>query len=159
MHKKTLVTLAGVAALTMATTPVFAEILATGGTHVSQGLGTGDTFLKTDLSGGTAISFSTTSNTKIWVSVSGQCAINFGSQPDFVDVDILIDGVQIAPTQANTAFCSGKGSFGSAMNGVGGVAAGTHTVNVRARIADPSGGTTYSGSQANISGLSIVVSR
>lgn len=156
MYKKALITLTGMAALAMAATPVFAEILGVGGTHVPQGLGTEDTYLVTDMSGGRAMTFTTTaSGTQTWVSVSGQCAILTNNVGDYVDVDILIDGYQIGPTQSDTAFCSGNGSFGSAMNGTWGVGPGTHTLQVRARIA--AAGPYIP--QANITGLSIIVSR
>lgn len=160
MLRKSLIALMGISALTLGAQPVLATVLGNGGTHVNQSFGATDTTLVTNLSGTSAIYFSTTTtNTKIWVSVTGSCTIAYGSTPDYVDIDVLIDGVEIGPSTDN-AFCTAPMYQGvmAAGNFVGNVsAAGTHTVTVRAKQINGNGGAPTS--QAGIHGLSVVVSK
>lgn len=172
MLRKNLITLIGISALTMGVQPVFADILGSGGTHVNQGL-LGSTYkiLTTNLSGTPGIPFSTTASvTKIWVSVTASCFIAFGSTADFVDIDVLIDGISIGPSGDDAPFCSStltlSGPSYPAQNGVmaagnfvGGVAAGTHQVIVRAKVRNVNGSGSTPTSQASIRGLSVVVSK
>lgn len=164
MLRKNLIALMSISALIMNTQPALATILGSTGTNLSQALGASDKYISA------AISFSTTtSNTPIWVSVTGSCFIAFGSTPDYVDIDVLIDGVEIGPS-TDAPFCSAppmpngvsypmQNGVMAAGNFVGGVSVvGTHQVIVRAKIINANGNGAPT-SQASIQGLAVVVSK
>lgn len=99
-------------------------------------------FLPLNNSDATQISFNGGSGQKlIAITFSAECAAG-GDIDDWVNIDILVDDVVIAPTQGDDAFCSGNDSD-DADNG-GWVTAsrtvakklgpGQHTVKVRAQL-------------------------
>ena len=90
---------------------------------------------------------------------NAECTTDRTSDTDFVDIDLRVDGVVIAPSSGLNAFCSGTGGglddwVTASVDGVVDVAAGTHTIQVRVDLIT---GLTGSGSQWRIDDLSLIV--
>jgi hypothetical protein len=131
--------------------PVNAELLGTT-TNVVRQLSSGT--LIVDLNGpsraGTDLSFKTSApNTRVVVFFNAECAMA-GSLFNWVDINILIDGVVIFPTTDDNALCAGNGTtngdpigswVGASVSGNRIIpGAGTHTVRV---VATSAGGTLF----------------
>ena len=98
--------------------------------------------------GKTSLKFKTKNDaTPVMISFTAECSINTAGAA-WVDIDVMVDGVAIAPTaQTSDAFCGADGVAGfdpftsAAVNVVAVVpVAGTHVVEVRARASDNSSG-------------------
>jgi hypothetical protein len=128
-----------------------AEVLGTT-TNVVRQLSSGT--LVVDLNGpskaGTDLSFKTAAaNTRVVVFFNAECAMA-GSLFNWVDINILIDGVVIFPTTDDNALCAGNGTtngdpigswVGASVSGNRIIpGAGTHTVRV---VATSAGGTLF----------------
>jgi hypothetical protein len=91
--------------------------------------------------GATALAFTSSGpGEKIMISYNAECAVE-GDVSTYLGIDIKVDGVAVAPSSGDNAFCSG---FGAGIGGhwssnvtnavVTGLAAGAHTVTVEAQI-------------------------
>lgn len=97
-------------------------------------------------SGDTSTTFK--GNGAFTIGYTGECAVDAADDFTWLDIDILVDGVEITPTNSDyDAFCTSNGTAGSdgwimaAVNGrTGSLANITHTVQVIARTSDGSSG-------------------
>ncbi len=145
----------------------FADVLLSTARLQFQGIASSsETTLRLDPNASTGLSFSTTaSSTTLAIEMSATCRISNAASYDYVDMDILIDGVAMGITAYDTEFCSttdlpSAGSYlgqnvSAALSTSATVGAGTHTLAVRARII---GSGPYF-SQAGISALHINIIR
>lgn len=101
--------------------------------------------------GATTVTFKTTAkNQKVIVSYTAECGILDDKHDTWVNIDILVDGVAIRPTNSTSsdAFCSSTAGTGygwnmSAVNAVYVVPfAGVHTVSIKAAVTGGNGGAT-----------------
>ena len=107
-------------------------------------------FLPLNDGGGTTVAFNTTAaRQKVVVSFTAECA-NSDDTGSWVNIDILVDGVAIRPTNSlsSDAFCTSDGTSrhiwaAQAYNAVYVVPnAGAHVVRIRATISAGNGGAT-----------------
>lgn len=96
----------------------------------------------------------TAADSTLWIVFNASCSSS-GDSLAWVDLDIVVDGSVVTPTNGDNAQCAGTtvvGDFVSASSGievVTGVGAGTHIIEVRARfqpgVAQPFDRWTFSG--------------
>jgi len=107
----------------------------------------GPVFVPLNTAGSTVASFGIpgTARQRVIISYTAECAVDAAGNATWVDIDILVDGVQVAPpTNAggNDAFCTSNGTAGfdgwvmAAVNTVLTLRPGPHSVQVRARTSD-----------------------
>jgi len=72
---------------------------------------------------------------------SGECTVSAPDDTTWLDVDIRVDGVALAPTSGNNAFCTSesvsslsRGWQSGSADAVGTLSPGTHTIDVSAAL-------------------------
>ncbi|HEY7099771.1 MAG TPA: hypothetical protein VH437_23810 [Terriglobales bacterium] len=92
-----------------------------------------------DNSGATSINFSTTApNQGVVITYNAECSVAGTDNQTWLDIDIMLDGVIVSPSDSDNAFCTDNGT-GALTNWVSAVIvvatkvplAGPHTVEVR----------------------------
>jgi hypothetical protein len=131
--------LASILSLLLITVQSQATIKATGTRTIADVFSDGSTHLipLTD-TGATAITFTTTQrNQKVIISYSAECSVKGTDNITWLDVDTLVDGVAVPPSNSDNAFCTdhGNNSLGNWVSAVTMVVAfvpgtGTHSVQV-----------------------------
>lgn len=150
LHNRTLLTAALATASLLAAATAEAKIYAYGayGFNFSATPTTGYAAVPLTDTGKTSLKFKTSKDgMAVMISFTAECSINTAGSA-WVDVDVMVDGVAVAPTaQTSDAFCGADGVAGydpftsAAVNVVALVpVAGTHTVEVRARASDNTSG-------------------
>jgi hypothetical protein len=92
--------------------------------------------------GATAITFTTSlPNQKVIISYSAECSVKGTDNITWLDIDILVDGVAITPSNSDNAFCTDHGNnfLGNWVSAVTTVVAvvrgtGTHIVQVQGTL-------------------------
>jgi hypothetical protein len=150
LHNRTLFTAAFAAASLLTAATAEAKIYAYGayGFNFSATPTTGYAAVPLTDAGKTSLKFKTTKDAQpVIISFTAECSIDSASAA-WVDIDVLVDGVAIAPTaQTSDAFCgadsvAGFDPFTSAAVNVVAVVpvTGSHIVEVRARASDNTSG-------------------
>ncbi|MGH8557650.1 MAG: hypothetical protein ACRESZ_09360 [Methylococcales bacterium] len=139
MHKRNLIPAAVAAVLILVVTTAEAKIFASASRNTNfLSSGPFPVFVPLDNAGATSLAFSTMAvNTKVVISFSAECSNSAANAFTWVNIDILVDGVAISPTnQAGDSFCTSNGTAGqdgwvmAAVNATVTVPAGAHTVQV-----------------------------
>jgi hypothetical protein len=68
----------------------------------------------------------------LWIVFNAECTVS-GSSTTWFEIDILVDGLVVAPTDGDNAQCT-EGPMSTGVEAVVGVGAGVHLIEVRGRI-------------------------
>jgi hypothetical protein len=105
-----------------------------------------------------SLNISVTGASEIVVLFNAECTVGASDDSTYLNIDILVDGVLLAPSNNDNAFCTGTGDgtrqhwVSAETNGARSVGAGTHTVVVRGNLVSFASGETW-----HIDDLSLVV--
>jgi hypothetical protein len=96
-----------------------------------------------------SLSFSVSGTSEIVVLFNAECAVGARDDFTYVNVDILVDGTLLAPSNNDNAFCTGTGDntrehwVSAETNGARSIGAGAHTVMVRGNLVGFASGETW----------------
>lgn len=143
MRRFVVIACATLAALTVAVAPAWAALRIYGATNVDAVVYAGDSgintlYLGTDLDGGDAgdtLTFRVKKRSEVVILFNAECAVR-GTTGGWINLDILVDGVAVPPSDQDNAFCAGKGTTkldewaSNVVNAVVKLEAGDHDVQV-----------------------------